>query len=404
MDVFQKIADILFFIFQSWVLSYFLIVITGVLIDVFKIKTAPTINQHQVQLKNYSFAAIITLHNDIKFLIPILDAMRRQKYSSLEIFVIADDCPPVKLPFADARIHIIYPSVPLHSKIKSLKLALEHIDENSFDALAIFDPDNLIHPHFFNVMNAYFNKGYKAVQSNILPKNFDTSFARLDALNDQYYNFIDRYLPSQILLNAHIGGRGTVVDLKIYKSILYTNFLGGFDKKLQCELAKKTLIGYAPGAKLFDEKINNGSDLQQQRTRWINTYFRYFSESLKVFREGFFKKNFRLLFFGYNNLRPPLFLQMLLAFFCIVISLFFFPALFIVWMVTFILFALSFFYIIQKAFTFSTAIKIILQTPLFFVRQVRALFNIKKANKQFLQTNNSNIIFIEDILQSGLHP
>jgi hypothetical protein len=402
MIVLQTFLSVLFFLFQSWVASYFLIVIIGALIDVFEIKTAPRINLNNAP-KKYSFAAIITLHQDTKFLLPILDAMRKQNYKRVEVFVIADDCPAISLPFSDSNIHIIHPPLALHSKIKSLKFALEHIDETKFDALAIFDPDNLIHPNFFNVINAYFNAGYKAVQSNILPKNFDTSFARLDALNDQYYNFIDRYLPSKIRLNAHIGGRGTVVDIKVYKSILYTNFLGGFDKKLQCELAKTTLIGFASEAKLFDEKVNTGSDLQHQRTRWINTYFRYFSESLKVFTLGLRKLSFRLMFFGYNNLRPPLFIQMVLAVFCVVTSFIFFRSIFWIWIIILSMYSISFFYIIQKAFTFTSSLRIISQTPLFFIRQVRALFNIQKANKQFLQTKNNNIIFIEDILSGGMH-
>lgn len=403
MNIIQQTLLILFYLLQFWIASYFVIVIINVVIDLLKIKTAPNIDIEKDQQKKYSFAAIITLHQDTKFLLPILDAMRKQRYQHLEVFVVADDCPPIKLPYNDERIHIIVPQTPLHSKIKSLKLALEFIPETQFDAFGIFDPDNLIHPDFFTVINAYFNHGYKAIQSNILPKNFDTSFAKLDALNDQYYNFIDRFLPAQIKFNAHVGGRGTIVDLKLYKSILYTKFLGGFDKKLQCELAKRTLIGYATEAHLYDEKVSSGSDMQHQRTRWINTYFRYFSESFNVFAVGLKRLSFRIVYFGYNNLRPPLFIQIALAFVCIVASFFLTPTLFYTWLIILALYALSFFYIIQKAFSYATSVRIILQTPKFFVRQVRALLNINKANKSFMQTNNSNIVFIDEVLESNIH-
>ena len=402
MEIVGNIFLLLLYVFQFWVLSYFLIVIVFVLIDFLEIRTAPDIYYTEKQERNYSFAAIVPLHQNIDFLQPILDSLLKQKYTQVEFFIIADDCPEVELPFNDRRIHLIYPKTALHSKIKSLQLALENIPESKFDAIAIFDADNLIHPDFFTVMNAYYNKGYKAVQSNILPKNMDTTFARLDTLNDQYYNFIDRLAPSRVKLCAHIAGRGTVVDIAMYKSVSYTNMFGGFDKKLQCELAKKGIIGYAEEAVVYDEKVSSGANMQVQRTRWINAYFRYFTEAFAIFRQGIAQPNFRLAFFGYNNMRPPLFIQILLMIVLFGINFFFFKDAFGIWSVILILYLLSFLYIMivkNKVLGVSTSIKTILQIPLFFFRQVRALFNIRKANKKFMQTNNDKIVFIEDVMK-----
>lgn len=399
MEILNQLIRILFLIIQFWLMTYFIFVIIGVIIDLFKIKTTPKINFQQSQLRNYNFAVIITLHQDTKFLNPILDALLKQNYSEFGIFVVADDCAPINsLLVKHEKVNIIYTLHPLHSKIKSIQFAMEQIP-STYDAIAIFDPDNLVHPDFMRVMNAYFNAGYKAVQSNILPKNFDTSIAKLDAMCDEYYNFIDRYIPSEINLCAHISGRGTVVDINIYKSIVYTKFLGGFDKKLQLELSKKTITTYASKAILFDEKISDAKSLQHQRTRWINTYFNYFKESFHLFLHAIKQRNFRQLFFAFNNMRPPLFIQILLMIFFIIIDLFFNQTLLLIWLIVLITYSLSFLYISSKLYKLSTCLKSAMLIPVFFIRQIRALFNIKKANKKFLQTLNQQVVFIDDILK-----
>ena len=401
MNIIENIFLLLFYLFQFWVLSYFVIVVVFVLIDFLEIRTAPIIFNSEKQQRNFSFAAIIPLHQNIDFLPPILDSLLKQRYTHVSFFFVADDCPTIQVPSEDDRIHIIYPKQALHSKIKSLQLALENIPENKFDAIAIFDADNLIHPEFFSVMNAYFNKGYKFVQSNILPKNIDTTFARLDTINDQYYNFIDRLAPSSVQLSAHIAGRGIVIDIAQYKLVSYTNMLGGFDKKLQCELAKNGLIGYAQDAVIYDEKVSSGANMQVQRTRWINAYFRYFSEAFRVFKQGVYQENFRLAFFGYNNMRPPLFIQLMLLLLIIYIDFFVSKIAFGISSVVFILYLLGFYYIMFVRNTMLgnfNSTKTILQIPLFFIRQVRALFNISKANKSFMQTNNNKVVFIDELL------
>ncbi|WP_153798532.1 glycosyltransferase [Foetidibacter luteolus] len=404
MEIILKAINVLLYISQIWLMSYFVIVVIFVIADILNVRLTKIPAWNKPQEKNYSFAVIVPLHQNIDFLEPILDSLLKQQYRNLHFFVIADDCPVIDLPYQDERIHILYPPAALHSKIKSIQLALSNIDEQKFDAIAIFDADNLVHPEFFTVINSYFNKGYRAVQSNILPKNIDTTFARLDTINDQYYNFIDRLSPARLHLSAHIAGRGTVIDLKMYKSVSYTNFFGGFDKKLQCELAKKYVIGYAPDAKLYDEKVSDGNSMQKQRTRWINAYFRYFSEAWKIFLRGIGTGNFRLAFFGYNNMRPPLFIQFFAAFALFATSFFVLPAMLLPWTVVLTAYLLSFLYIVifkNSLLSVRQSVKAVMQIPLFVSRQVRALLNIKKANKSFLQTNNYKAVFIDDIMQGN---
>ena len=43
--------------------------------------------------------------------------------------------------------------------------------------------------------------------------------------------------------------------------------------------------------------------------------------------------------------------------------------------------------------------KSLFSIPLFVFRQVLSLFHLKKANKQFLETEHTHLVYIEDVLE-----
>jgi len=399
MEALKTLLNALFLFIQLWVASYLLITIFWVICDILNIrKKAKLQNPNQSPAKEYHFAAIVTLHQNTIFAEPIIDSLIRQTYKNITIYVVADDCAKINLPFSDERVHILYPETPFHSKIKSIQYALKQAGDK-YDALTIFDPDNLIHPDFFNKVNRLFQEGYRVVQGNLQPKNLDTDFARMDALSDVYHNFIDRIIPARLGLSSHIWGLGITIEKELYQSIVYQHFLGGFDKKMQAEMVKKTRIAYAEDAIVYDEKIKDGEALQKQRTRWINAFFRYWKNAFQVFMQGVKSFNFDLAFFGYNLMRPPLFLLVLASVFLTAVNIFISSTSFVIWLGVLAAFFISFIYILQTGSMSTQKQKTILTLPMFFVRQVKALLGIKKANKNFLKTENNKVIFINELVQ-----
>ena len=158
-------------------------------------------------------------------------------------------------------------------------------------------------------MNAYFQKGYKAVQADFKAKNIDTPFARMDAIGDIFNFFVEREMRMELGLSAAIWGSGIAIDLALYKEVIYHNFLGGFDKRLQAHLVQRVpLIAFAKDAILYDEKIMSGASLQTQRTRWLNAQFKYFKLGWSVLLKGIRRKSFNQAYFAFITLRPPLFI------------------------------------------------------------------------------------------------
>lgn len=147
-------------------------------------------------------------------------------------------CDDVKEDFSHLEsdcVKIIYPNPPLHAKTKSIGLAIDSFIRKH-DNITVLDADNLMHPRYLEVMNFYFNKGYKCVQGRIKAKNLNTSAARMDAANEIYYSFIDKYSRGKVGLSSAMWGFGFAIDLEVFKKINFDHYFSGFDKKLQSEV------------------------------------------------------------------------------------------------------------------------------------------------------------------------
>ncbi|MEO8568836.1 MAG: glycosyltransferase, partial [Ginsengibacter sp.] len=350
--------------------------------------------------KEFDFAAIITAHQDIKLIPPLVDSFLKQDYKNFIVYVVADDCDISGLLYNDQRIKILKPEVPFHAKIKSIHFAVKSF-ERKHDALIIFDSDNLVHPKYLSTLNSYFQRGFRAIQTHMLSKNIDSTYSKLDSVGHIYHTFLERQIKMDLGLTSAILGLGIAIDLDLYNEIMYTNQLGGFDKKLQVQLAKKLpTIAFAKDAIVYDEKVDDGDALEKQRTRWIFTYFIYFKDSLKLFADGIVKLHAGRLLLGFNMLRPPLFLTLALALIMTIISFFVMPVIGIAWLIILFLFAINFVLIIATQSTQSGMVKALIHMPKMILRQSASLFKLKKANKSFLKTEHRKIIYIEDLLKN----
>lgn len=349
--------------------------------------------------KEHEFGLIVTAHEETEFIQPLIDSILKQTYGNFKVYIVADACDISGLRFTDQRIVVLKPETPLNSKIRSIDYAINHF-QREHDAVIILDSDNLIHPKFLNVMNDYFRKGYKAVQADFKAKNTDTPFARMDAIGDMFNFFIEREMRMELGLSAAIWGSGIAIDLKLYKEVIYHNFLGGFDKKLQAHLIHRVpLIAFAKEAILYDEKITTGSSLEKQRTRWINAQFKYFKMGFSIFMKGLLSGNLNRAYFAFITIRPPMFLLLLQAMVFAIINFFIDYRLGIAWIVILVLFLLSFVAIVFIKDNDRRMRATVFLIPVFIARQALAFLKIGQANKSFLKTRHTRVVFIDEVIR-----
>ena len=176
MEVVVQILLVLFYVLSGIIAFYFLL--PAFLFISYYVKGGLKKKfSYDPQGKQFEFAAIITAHQDVRFVPPFVDSFLKQRYPNFKVYVVADDCDVTDLNFNDERIIVLKPEVALHSKIKSIQYAIDHF-VNDPDVMIIFDSDNLVHPDYLKNLCGYFQQGFRVVQTHMLSKNTDTTYSR----------------------------------------------------------------------------------------------------------------------------------------------------------------------------------------------------------------------------------
>lgn len=387
-----------FYIIPHTIIVYYLVLPLVMVFLVWARKYFVTSNKLRGRvLRDYDFAAVVTAHGQSTFIEPIVDSLKKQYYTNFMVYVVADKIDEDLSYLATPYIKILKPSEPLNSKPKSIQFAIDNF-VRKHDAISVFDADNLVHPNFFKIMNDYFNMGYSAVQGRIKAKNLNTSAARVDAINETYYSFIDKYSRMKLGLSSGLWGLGFAIDLNLYKKVEFDYFFCGYDKKLQGELITLTnKIAYANDAVIFDEKTTTNDGLIAQRSKWLFGYFHYMQLGKKAILQGLKTLNFDKVNYGLNHMRPPIVLLFPAAIALTIIDFFVYRELMWGMIAAIMMFGLAFL-LITIRYSYDNRVWTMLhQVPRFIVLQFAALFKSNKGKKH-IHTPHTAVVHIEDVV------
>lgn len=345
------------------------------------------------------YAIIVTAYEQTAGLHSVVGSLLKLNYSNYIIYVVADKCDISTLNFSDSRVVVLRPPEALSSNTRSHFYAIRNFIR-PHERLTIIDSDNLTDSNYLNELNIYFAQGFEAVQGVRMPKNLDTTLACLDAARDIYYHFYDGKILFETGSSATLAGSGMAFTTNLYRACLeHRDVTGaGFDKVLQAEILNKDIrIAFTEKAIVYDEKTTQSEQLVNQRARWINTWFKYFSLGFGIMAKGIARFSSNQFLFGIVLLRPPLFIFLILSFVLMVANLWIFPVLSVVWLVGFIIFLFGFIIALRHSNTDKRIYKSLVSIPQFMFYQIISLTHSVKANKRSVATRHFNHSEIDDI-------
>lgn len=235
--------------------------------------------------KNYepknSFAMIVAAHNEEVVIGQLIESMQKQNYPRelYDIFIIADNCTD-----KTAEIARSYEGVIVCERFNKEKrgkgFALEWMFEKLFkmekkyDAISIFDADNLVHPDFLKEMNSKMSEGYKVVQGYIDSKNPNDSWiATSYSIAFWSQNRMFQLARNNIGFSNQIGGTGFAVSTDTLKELGWGSTCLTEDLEFTCKLILNgEKVGWAHDAKIYDEKPLGLKASWVQRRRWMQGF------------------------------------------------------------------------------------------------------------------------------------
>lgn len=249
-------------------------------------------NKKVYEPKN-KFALLIAAHNEEVVIGSLIESMLQINYPKelYDVFVIADNCTDNTAKIAgEYGVNVC----ERFSKDKRGKgYALEWMFDKLFkmdkkyDAVAIFDADNLVHKNFLREMNNKMQEGYKVVQGYIDSKNPNDSWiAASYSIAFWTQNRMFQLARENVGFSNQIGGTGFVVDTETLKELGWGATCLTEDLEFTCKLVLNGgKVGWAHDAIIYDEKPLKLGQSWTQRKRWMQGFAdvasRYFFKLLK---------------------------------------------------------------------------------------------------------------------------
>jgi len=230
------------------------------------------------------FLILIPAHNEEKVIGNLVKNLLKLDYPKelYKICVIADNCTDKTANISQklGATVLKHTSLPKEKKGKphAIKYAIEKMDKQlveEFDAIVIFDADNLVTLNYLKEMNNHLLKGEKLIQCYLDTKNPNDNFITLGYAASYFYmNRAWQLAKYKIGLGNAIGGTGFCVDTQVIKKVGWTakSLTEDLEFTIQCILLGiKTT--WCHTARVYDEKPEKLLASSVQRLRWARGHW-----------------------------------------------------------------------------------------------------------------------------------
>lgn len=255
-----------------WLLIIFWIYqITISLCSLIKLKDKPMLKN-----KNHKFMAIIPAHNEEMVVENLIESLKAQNYDKelYDIYVIADNCTDNTAQVAKDAGAIVYERFNPAEKTKghALRWFLNIMvkERPDYDAILVFDADNIVHPEFIKNMNKKLCQGEDVVQGYRDIKNptdnwISAGYALFYWTMHRFYHLARYNLGLSPLLN----GTGFMVKYDIIKEEGWNTQTLTEDIEFSLKrIIKGKKLGWATDAIVYDEQPTSFKQSWSQRSRW----------------------------------------------------------------------------------------------------------------------------------------
>lgn len=236
-----------------------------------KLKDKPILEE-----KESRFMAIIPAHNEAAVVANLVESLKKQNYPRelYDIYVIADNCTDNTAEVARNAGAIVYERFDEEKKTKGFALQwflAQKIKEDApYDALCIFDADNIADENFLKAMNKKLCQGETVVQGYRDIKNptdnwITAGYAIFYWTMNRFYHLARYNLGLSPLLN----GTGFMVKFDVIKPTGWdTNTLTEDIEFSLKNIIEGRRLGWATDAIVYDEQPTGFKQSWSQRSRW----------------------------------------------------------------------------------------------------------------------------------------
>ena len=283
-------------------------------------------------------------------------------------------------------ITLLTPVFEKSSKAKAMQYAINEV-KGDFDNVIVLDADNVVRPDFLSQLNILCSV-YDAIQCHRCAKNADNDVAVLDGASEEINNTIFRKAHNRLGLSSALIGSGMCFSYELFKKNVFQLSTAGEDREMEALLLhQEVFIKYAPEIHVFDEKVSNQDNFQQQRMRWMTAQVQSLLSNLPKIPEAIIHGKINFIDKTIQQaLIPRSILIVLLAGISIFMTIFM-PTWCEKWWALFALLAVSLFIALPRPLRYRSFVRV-LAIPGLVLRMFKNLLHMDHKNTDFIHTQH----------------
>lgn len=221
------------------------------------------------------FIVLIPAYKSDKTIVQTVASILSQDYPQrmFDVVVISDHQKEMtNMRLAQYTITLLTPNFEKSSKTKSLQYAVLNLPAfKIYDVAVVLNSDSIVEPEFLEKLNnAYEAAGTKAIVTHLMPRNRDTSSARLSTIFEEINNSIFRRGHIALGLSAALTSTGVAYEFDWFKKNLMKVRTGTEDKELEAMLIHQQIyVDYFDNIYVYTERKREAADFNKQRRHWV---------------------------------------------------------------------------------------------------------------------------------------
>ncbi len=239
------------------------------------------------------FALLTAAHNEEAVIKYHIESLKKLDYPKdmFDIYVIADNCTDTTAEIARSEgVKVFERFSPDRGKGFAVEWMLNELfkmENKNYDAVCLFDADNLVSSNFLSEMGAKLKQGFKSIQGYLDIKNPNDSWVTA-CYATAYWSMnrmwqLARY---NLGLSNALGGTGLCLDYEVLKKYGWGAHCLTEDLEFTMKLLQNGIkTAWCHDARVYDEKPVHFSQTWKQRTRWLQGHwdvaFRYMLPLIK---------------------------------------------------------------------------------------------------------------------------
>ena len=221
------------------------------------------------------FIVLIPAYKSDKTIVQTVASILSQDYPQrmFDVVVISDHQKEMtNMRLAQYTITLLTPNFEKSSKTKSLQYAVLNLPAfKIYDVAVVLNSSSIVEPEFLDKLNnAYETAGTKAIVTHLMPRNRDTSSARLSTVFEEINNSLFRRGHIALGLSAALTSTGVAYDFEWFKNNLMKVRTSTEDKELEAMLIHQQIyVDYFDDIHVYTERKREVADFNKQRRSWV---------------------------------------------------------------------------------------------------------------------------------------